>query len=135
MKKATKILLAYYSPFFVVLAYLSLASPTETNRILRGVRGEVLGAYGVAGLLMVPLLAFGRPSATMIKHEVWSHQVQVVLKRKLLTIVVSLVVAVVVVLTFRLIPQHDVLSLALDIAVFLIALCVLIWMRFKKRAG
>jgi hypothetical protein len=135
MNKLVKTLLAYYSPYFLFLAYSLYTSPAEANRLQAGLLGRIFSVYWIAGLLIVPLLAFGLPSAALIRAEVFSPRIREALRSKLLVTAISLGLVLVMVLTVRLVPPQNLTSLIFDVVVFLTTLCLLIWMRFGRRSG
>src|SRR4029077_18946543 len=107
MNKFVKTLLAYYSPYFLFLVYSLYASPAEANRLQAGPLGKIFSAYWIAGLLIVPLFAFGLPSAALIRDAVVSPRIREALRSKLLDIAFSLGLVLVIVLTVRLVPPQS----------------------------
>jgi hypothetical protein len=136
MNKLVKILLAYYSPYFLFLAYSLFASPDQMNRLETGILSRVLSVYWIAGLVIVPLLAYGIPSrAGSITAELSSPRIREAFTRKLLLTAASLGVVLVMVLTVRLVPPKNAASLIFDVIILLTGFCLLIWMRFRRRSG
>ena len=135
MNKLMKSLVAYYFPYFAFLAYSLYANPAQVSRVEVGLLGRIFSIYWIAGLLIVPLFAFGLPSRASIRNELFSPRIRQVLRSKLLVSAASLVLVVVMVLTVRPVPPQSTTSVIFDIVILLTGFCLLIWMRFSRRSG
>lgn len=134
MNKLSKILLVYYVPFVAFLLYSILASPSRMAKLPSWLFPRALSIYFIAGLVVVPLLAGGRSSVTSIKDEILSDRGRRGMKRKFQLIIATLILGGVAVFAMRLVPPRDAMSAAFNIALVLVILGILMWMRFRRKA-
>src|SRR2546427_2271177 len=116
MKKFSKLIFFVYFGFYLVLL---LDSDSLEKRFRPGVYDRVFSIYFVAGIFVLPFLIYGLPSAASIRAEISSDRVRRSVKRKLQTVSISVALIVIVGLTRYFVPPHDVLSLTVNIVVFL----------------
>jgi uncharacterized membrane protein len=126
------ILIAYWSPYFIVLLFSDFDSAAK--RFRPGVFDRAYSIYFIAGIFVLPFLLYGLPSIASIKNEIQADRTRNALKRKLQLIGATISVTVMFGLTVAVIPPRSAISATFDILVFLLLFGAMVWLRFRERS-
>jgi hypothetical protein len=133
LNRFTKILLAYYAPYFVFLVYVTLASPERANIALTRAKWG-LSVYFIAGLVVVPILAFGPPRISWLMGGIPRSARHVLIRHAQLA-AAALILGTVYVLVSRLVPVRTTASALINLFVVVLIFLLLFWIRFRKNSN